>query len=144
MATGREPSREALKASNWASSEAELSKDIGDDGGKRPRRNVDLSFDRSWVDLWLHWFLEVHSILFVDLVPVYKVVLFALWGATFSSEVSHSSAVEAGSFWFSRGSLGLSDVCSEQTSIESVRQGSGASRCVHRDRLVSHPSWGVV
>src|SRR5579863_9557990 len=43
MATGRVPSREALKASNWASSEAELSKDIGDDGGKRPRRNVVVS-----------------------------------------------------------------------------------------------------
>ena len=38
-ATGWVPSREALKASNLASSEAEVSKDIGDDGGKRPRRN---------------------------------------------------------------------------------------------------------
>ena len=91
----------------------------------------------------LHGFLKVYGVLFIDLVPVYKVVLFALGRTTFSSEMSHSSAVEARPFWLSRGSLSLGDIRPERTSVESIWWGSGTSRSVHRDWLISHPSWSV-
>ena len=91
----------------------------------------------------LYWFLKVHCVLFVDLIPIHEVILFALWGTAFSGKVSHPPAVKAGPLWFGGGSLGLSDVRSERASIESVWWGSGTSGSVHRDWLVSHPSRGV-
>ena len=81
--------------------------------------------------------------MFVDLVPVYEIVLLALWGAAFSCKMSHSSAIEAGPFGFHWGSLSLGDVGSEGSSVEPIRWGASASRHIHGDRLVSHPSWGV-
>ena len=88
-------------------------------------------------------FLEIHRVLFIDLVPIYEVVLLASRGAALSGKVSHSSTVEAGSFWFGRGSLGLGDICSVRLPVEPVRWSPGAGGGVHRDWLVSHPSWGV-
>jgi len=86
-----------------------------------------LCLDGRRVDLWLYGFLKVHSVLFVNLVPVHEVVLFMLGGSTFSGEMSHSSAVEAGSLRSGRGCLGLSDISSEGSPIEPVRWGSSAS-----------------